>query len=103
MKQRLTGIKLVSVTLIATKSMSHIPFISLQGNMTYKELLKGLFHEDETLQTWSNFTFLNYTHLRFCDESDRTTNQRSGGICLLTDKRLLFLSSQLATGEYMNE
>lgn len=41
---------------------------------------------------------MNYTNLQFCDESGNTVNQRSGGICLLTNKRILFLSSQLAIG-----
>jgi len=42
---------------------------------------------------------MTYKHLQFCDEHAKTVNQRSGGICLLTNKRILFLSSQLSLGE----
>ena len=66
--------------------------------MSYKDLLAGLIYEGETFQALNNFTFMNYTNLQFCDESGNTVNQRSGGICLLTNKRILFLSSQLAIG-----
>ncbi|XP_068751474.1 uncharacterized protein [Montipora capricornis] len=66
-----------------------------QGNsMSYKDLLAGLIYEGETFQSLNNFAFMNYTHLRFCDESGNALSQRSGGICLQTDKRLLLLSAQ---------
>lgn len=68
--------------------------------MSYKDLLAGLIYEGEIFQALNHFTFMNYTHLQFCDEYAQTVNQRSGGICLLTNKRLLFLSSQLAVGEW---
>lgn len=68
--------------------------------MSYRDLLAGLIYEGEIFQALNNFTFMNYTHLQFCDESGVTVSQRSGGICLLTNKRLLFLSSQLAVGKY---
>ena len=68
--------------------------------MSYKDLLAGLIYEGEIFQALNNFTFMKYTHLQFCDESAlATVSQRSGGICLLTNKRVLFLSSQLAVGE----
>ena len=67
--------------------------------MSYKDLLAGLIYEGENFQTLNNFTFMNYTCLQFCDESGTLVNQRSGGICLLTNKRILFLSSQLAVGK----
>ncbi|XP_068708598.1 uncharacterized protein [Montipora foliosa] len=66
-----------------------------QGNsMSYKDLLAGLTYEGESFQSWNNFTVMNYTHLRFCDENGNTLSQRSGGICLQTNKRLLFVSAQ---------
>ena len=79
-----------------------MPFelISLQGNMTYKDLLAGLIYEGEIFQSLNNFTVMNYTHVQFCDEGGNPVSQRSGGICLLTSKRILFLSSQFATGRY---
>ena len=67
--------------------------------MSYKDLVTGLIYEGETLQVLNNFTFLKYTHVRFCNDASATISQRSGGICLLTNKRLLFLSSQLTLGE----
>lgn len=67
--------------------------------MSYRDLLAGLIYEGEIFQALNNFTFMNYTHLQFMDEHAKTVNQRSGGICLLTNKRVLFLSSQLAVGE----
>lgn len=73
-------------------------FVSLKGNLSYSDLLSGLIYEGEIFQSLNNFTFLNYTHLQFCDEVGNTINQRSGGICLLTNKRILFLSSQFAVG-----
>ena len=69
--------------------------------MSYKELLAGLTNEGEIFQTLNKFTFMNYTHLRFSDENGTTISQRSGGTCLMTNKRLLFLSSQNSVGEYM--
>lgn len=69
--------------------------------MSYKDLLTGLIYEGETIQAMNNFSFLNYTHLRFCDEDRDFLTNRCGGICLLTDKRLLFLSSQLNNGKYL--
>lgn len=68
--------------------------------MSYKDLLAGLIYEGEIFQALNHFTFMNYKHLQFCDEHAKTVNQRSGGICLLTNKRILFLSSQLAVGEW---
>jgi len=77
----------------------HDKFVSLnQGSMSYKELLAGLTYEGEIFQTLNKFTFMNYTHLRFSDESGTTISQRSGGTCLMTNKRLLFLSSQNSVG-----
>ena len=73
---------------------------SFQGNLSYKDLLAGLIYEGEIFQALNNFTFMNYTHLQFCDEHNTPVSHRSGGICILTNKRLLFLSSQLAVGEY---
>ncbi|XP_068687861.1 uncharacterized protein [Montipora foliosa] len=73
-------------------------FVSLKGNMTYKDLLAGLIYEGEIFQSLNNFTVMNYTHVQFCDEGGNPLSQRSGGICLLTSKRILFLSSQLSTG-----
>ena len=80
-----------------------IPLVSFQGlnQMSYKDLLTGLIYEGETIQAMNNFSFLNYTHLRFCDEDRDFLTNRCGGICLLTDKRLLFLSSQLNNGKYL--
>lgn len=80
-----------------------IPLISFQGlnQMSYKDLLTGLIYEGETIQAMNNFSFLNYTHLRFCGEDGNFLTKRCGGICLLTDKRLLFLSSQLNNGNYL--
>ncbi|XP_078344884.1 uncharacterized protein LOC144630392 isoform X2 [Oculina patagonica] len=73
-------------------------FVSLKGNMSYKDLLAGLIYEGEIFQALNHFTFMNYTHLQFCDEQAHIVSQRSGGICLMTNKRILFLSSQLAVG-----
>ena len=69
--------------------------------MSYKELLTGLIYEGETIQAMNNFSFLNYTHLRFCGEDEKSLTNRCGGICLLTDKRLLFLSSHFNNGKYL--
>ena len=76
----------------------NIFIITLQGNMSYKDLLAGLIYEGEIFQALNHFTFMTYKHLQFCDEHAKTVNQRSGGICLLTNKRILFLSSQLSLG-----
>jgi len=72
-------------------------FVSLKGNMSYKDLLAGLIYEGEIFQSSSNFTYMNYTHLQFLDEVANPVNYRCGGICILTNKRILFLSSQRAT------
>ncbi|KAK2552405.1 hypothetical protein P5673_026487 [Acropora cervicornis] len=72
------------------------------NQMSYKDLLTGLIYEGETIQAMNNFSFLNYTHLRFCDEDRDFLTNRCGGICLLTDKRLLFLSSQLNNAASLN-
>ena len=71
-----------------------------QGNMSYKDLLAGLIFEGESFQALNNFTFMNYTNVQFCDDAGTPVSQRSGGICLLTNKRILFLSSQLTVGKY---
>ena len=68
--------------------------------MSYRDLLAGLIYEGESFQVLNNFTFMNYTNVQFCDEAGTPLTQRSGGICLLTNKRILFLSSQLTVGEY---
>ena len=68
--------------------------------MSYRDLLAGLIYDGEIFQALDHFTFMNYTHLQFCDENSSPVSQRSGGICLLTNKRILFLSSQLAIGKY---
>lgn len=73
-------------------------FVSLKGNMSYKDLLTGLIYEGEIFQTSGNFSYMNYTHLQFLDEVAKPVNQRCGGICILTNKRILFLSSQRSTG-----
>ena len=66
--------------------------------MSYKDLLTGLIYEGEIFQTSGNFSYMNYTHLQFLDEVANPVNQRCGGICILTNKRILFLSSQRSTG-----
>ena len=68
--------------------------------MSYKDLLAGLIFEGESFQALNNFTFMNYTNVQFCDDAGTPVSQRSGGICLLTNKRILFLSSQLTVGKY---
>ncbi|KAK2558184.1 hypothetical protein P5673_019299 [Acropora cervicornis] len=73
-------------------------FVSLKGNMSYKDLLTGLIYEGEIFQTSGNFSYMNYAHLQFLDEVAQPVNQRCGGICILTNKRILFLSSQRSTG-----
>ncbi|PFX27434.1 uncharacterized protein LOC111327567 isoform X1 [Stylophora pistillata] len=78
-------------------------FVSLKGNMSYKDLLAGLIYEGEMFQAMNQFTFMNYTYLQFCDENAHPISKRSGGICLLTNKRVLFLSSQLAVGTTLVE
>ncbi|XP_020630362.1 uncharacterized protein LOC110067378 isoform X2 [Orbicella faveolata] len=78
-------------------------FVSLKGNMSYKDLLAGLIYEGEIFQALNHFTFMTYKHLQFCDEHAKTVNQRSGGICLLTNKRILFLSSQLSLGTSLQQ
>ncbi|XP_058942477.2 uncharacterized protein [Pocillopora verrucosa] len=78
-------------------------FVSLKGNMSYRDLLAGLIYEGESFQALNQFTFMNYTHVQFSDENFKHVSQRSGGICLLTNKRILFLSSQLAVGTSLIE
>ena len=73
--------------------------MSLQGSLNYKELSAGLINEGEAIQASNNFSFMKYSYLRFSDVHGNTVSQRSAGICLLTNKRLLFLSSELAAGE----
>ena len=76
--------------------------VSPQGNMNYKELMAGLINEGEAIQALHNFSsFMNYTYLQFCDERGNIVSQRSAGKCLLTNKRLLFLSLQLTAGKFM--
>ena len=58
----------------------------------YENLLTGLIYEEETFQEVNSFKFITYSRLEFCDERGKPQSQRSGGICRLTNKRLLFLS-----------
>ena len=62
--------------------------------MSYKDLLSGLIYEGEIFQTSSNFTYMNYSRLQLLDEVAKPVNQRCGGICILTNKRILFLSTK---------
>ena len=73
---------------------------ALQGNMGYRDLLIGLMYEGEVLQTHNQFSHLTYSHLVYANESNVTECTKPGGIGLITNKRLLLLSSQRQMGRY---
>ena len=62
------------------------------GDPELRKSLTGLIYEEETFQEVNSFKFITYSRLEFCDETGNPQSQRSGGICRLTNKRLLFLS-----------
>ena len=66
--------------------------------MRYKDLLAGLIHKDESFEALNSFKFLKYINLQFCDDTGTILSQRYGGICLVTSRRILFLSSQVTVG-----
>ncbi|KAK3732812.1 hypothetical protein QZH41_017718 [Actinostola sp. cb2023] len=70
-------------------------FTHLKGSMSYAELLGGLLYSGETVIQYNQFQHLQFSSLIMSDECNATISQRPGGICLLTDKRLLLLSSQV--------
>jgi hypothetical protein len=63
--------------------------------MSYSEMLGGLLYKGERVVQYNQFKFLQYNHIVLADENNAPSSQKHGGICLLTDKRLLLLSSQL--------
>eukprot|EP00112_Aurelia_sp_Birch-Aquarium-sp1_P004343 Seg149.11 transcript_id=Seg149.11/GoldUCD/mRNA.D3Y31 product="hypothetical protein" protein_id=Seg149.11/GoldUCD/D3Y31 len=67
-------------------------FVSLKGNMSYNELLKGLTHAGE--QIISVEPHLQYSTSTIADEFGQVRETRVGGVALLTDRRMLLLSSQ---------
>lgn len=62
--------------------------------MTYNELLIGLMYSDERIL--SRDPHLQYTSLSFYDECFNLKQSKTGGVAVITDKRMLFLSSQYA-------
>lgn len=68
--------------------------------MSYAELLNGLLHKDERVVQYNQFQHLPFSHVIMGDVSNTTLAQRPAGICLLTDKRLLLLSSQVTQCKY---
>jgi len=68
--------------------------------MSYAELLGGLLYSGETVIQYNQFQHLQFSSLIMSDECNATISQRPGGICLLTDKRLLLLSSQVTQCMY---
>lgn len=69
--------------------------------MSYNELLLGLMYEGETFQGYNQFSHLLYSHLVFANEHNATTSQKTAGVCLITNQRLLLLSSQLQMSMYL--
>eukprot|EP00794_Sanderia_malayensis_P012267 gene12267-13532_t len=67
-------------------------FVSLKGNMGYNEFLSGLTLENEVIV--SGEPHLQYKSMTITDENGNVLDSRVGGRALLTDKRLLLLSSQ---------
>ena len=66
--------------------------LHLQGNMSYNELLQGLTHSGE--QIISIDPHLQFSSSTIADEFGKVRETRVGGIALLTDRRMLLLSSQ---------
>eukprot|EP00795_Rhopilema_esculentum_P008239 gene8239-14181_t len=69
-------------------------FFSNKGNMTYTELLQGLIHRDEVILTRD--PHLQFTTLVISNREGSEITTKIGGRALITDKRMLFLSSQFA-------
>lgn len=67
-------------------------FISLKGNMTYNEFIAGLVFKGENIL--SAEPHLRFQSLLVTDEFGVLKETKVGGIALLTDQRLLLLSSQ---------
>ena len=66
--------------------------------MTYDELVTGLIYNDE--QIISRAPHLQYASLSIYDESFNLKTSRTGGVAILTDKRMLFLSSQYVQSKF---
>ena len=60
--------------------------------MEYEDFVKGLIYNGES--TVSHSPHLQYNSLVILDENGEAIQSKIGGIAMLTDKRLLFLSSQ---------
>eukprot|EP00794_Sanderia_malayensis_P012268 gene12268-13533_t len=67
-------------------------FVSLKSNMDYNDFLSGLTLENEVIV--SGEPHLQYKSMTITDESGEVLDTKVGGRALLTDKRLLLLSSQ---------
>lgn len=66
-----------------------------KGGLSYSEMLSGLLYKGERVVQHNQFQFLQYNNIVLCDESNNHISQKPGGICLLTDKRILLMSSQM--------
>lgn len=69
-------------------------FVSMKGNLSYQQLLEGLKYDGEYLLQHGQFNYLLYTSIVLSDENNQTVSTRTGGVALLTDRRLLLMSSQ---------
>lgn len=83
-------------------ALSQVHTLIFQGSMSYSELLSGLLHKGETVLQYNSYQHLQYSNITLCDQSNNTVSQRPAGICLLSNKRLLILSSQVTQCMYNN-
>ena len=67
--------------------------------MTYTELLQGLIHKDEVILTRD--PHLQFTTLVISNREGSKFTTKIGGRALITDKRMLFLSSQFAESKLL--
>ncbi len=67
-------------------------FFGFQGNADYNSFLSGLTLEDETIV--SGEPHLQYRSMVIADEFGKILHTKVGGRALLTNKRMLLLSSE---------
>ncbi|EDO43575.1 predicted protein [Nematostella vectensis] len=105
-RKHMSSDSLLSTTRLAGDQLNmtiNQQFVSLKGTMSYSELLQGLLYQGEKLGQYGTFKALQFSYLTISDENNVTMTTRPSGVCMLTDKRLLFLSSQASHSSSMQE
>ena len=70
-----------------------------QGSMSYEDLIHGLIYNGETIISYP--PHLQYMSMTVTDENGSVVDTKVGGVAMLTDKRLLLLSSQYFHSKYL--